>query len=246
MQKMIWGSMLLVFLQSFVILKKGNPVIHLIGDSTLAAKDADRRPETGWGEKLALFFEEGVEVKNWARNGRSSKSFLEEKRWDAVMADLQRGDYVFIQFGHNDAKTDERYADPEAYGANLTKYIEDARSKKAIPILITPIVRRRFDDAGQFYDTHGDYPEVMRKVAKKQRVPLLDLHLRSMHLLQSMGAEPSKAIFLWLEPGVHPNYPEGKQDNTHFSDKGALRMAELAVEEIRASNLKLKKQLKTP
>jgi DNA sulfur modification protein DndE len=137
--------------------------IFLIGDSTMADKILIDNPEHGWGQSLPAFFSSRVQIFNHAKNGRSTKSFITEGRWEVVTHQLQEGDYVFIQFGHNDAKKDDttRFAPPiPDYRDNLTTFIRDAREKKAIPILLTPITRRDFKD-GKFVATHGEYPKVM-------------------------------------------------------------------------------------
>ncbi|MEL6944672.1 MAG: rhamnogalacturonan acetylesterase [Bacteroidota bacterium] len=242
MEKLTYIFLILTFFSCTKFDKKKN-VIYLIGDSTMSEKSANKRPETGWGEMLGMFFREGIKIENHAKNGRSSRSFIAEKRWDVVLNELQKGDLVFIQFGHNDTKQDERFSTPETYGENLIRYITETRTKGAQPVLLTSIVRRRFDEAGQFYDTHGKYPDAVRKIAEEQKVTLIDLHRKSEKILKTMGELESKSLFLWLEKGEHPNYPEGKSDNTHFSPKGAKIMAQAAAEEIQKSNLDIKKHL---
>ena len=221
--------------------------IFLIGDSTVANKPLEDNPERGWGQMLPEFFNDDVEIHNHAKNGRSTKSFLDQGLWQAVLDSLQPGDYVMIQFGHNDQKiTDStRYADPHgAYRRNLQCFVNESRAKEAQPILITPVMRRRFDEHGQFYDTHGDYPGVVREVAAQMQVPLIDLHQSSRELLVSLDEEKTKEIFLWVEPGKYARFPDGKQDNTHFSEYGARQIAGLVVNGIMALDLKLKDHLK--
>lgn len=223
--------------------------LYLAGDSTMAEKQPEKRPETGWGEFLQGFFDEAeVRVDNRARNGRSTRTFLEEGRWQAIVDRLQAGDYVFIQFGHNDQskeKTD-RYTSPEQFGANLVRFVCDVRAKQATPVLLTPVVRRRFDADSRFYDVHGVYPDLVRRVAAEHDVPLIDLHRESEAVVRQRGAEGSKALFLHLAPGAHPNYPAGLQDDTHFSPLGAETMARLAVEGIRELGIGLAAFLRQP
>ena len=210
------------------------PRVFLIGDSTVADKPAVGSPERGWGQVFPLFLREGVVVENHAKNGRSTKSFLREGRWDSVLARLRPGDYVMIQFGHNDAKTADtnRYADAQTeYRANLQEFIRDARSRDAHPILITPVVRRRFDASGEFFDVHGDYPIVVREVGKEENVPVIDLHARSMDLLKRLGPGGSAPLFLHFGPGDFSAFPAGKQDDTHFTWRGAAQIARLVAEE---------------
>jgi len=219
--------------------------IYLAGDSTMAEKKADKRPETGWGEHLQDFLSEKVKVANHAKNGRSSKSFVTEGRWDSIMALLQPGDYVFIQFGHNDEKVkrEDRYSSPEDFYSNLCGFVDDVRSKEATPVLLTPVMRRRFDENGQFYDTHGEYPVMTRKAAVDKDVILIDMHILSEKLIVELGEEKSKELFLIAEPGVWKNYPNGRDDNTHFNDNGATEMARLAAFAIKESDLAIQKDI---
>ncbi|HXF99811.1 MAG TPA: DUF4350 domain-containing protein [Bacteroidota bacterium] len=223
------------------------PILFLVGDSTVAEKPVIGNPERGWGQFLPALFMPGTLVENHARNGRSTRSFLEESRWELVLGRLRPGDYVMIQFGHNDAKQDDpkRYAAPRgAYRENLLRFVRDVRSKRAYPILITPVCRRRFDSNGNFYDVHGEYPEVVREVGRREAVPVLDLHRRSFELFSRLGEEQTKELFLWVAPGVFSAIPGGKQDNTHFNSRGALAIARLVAEELRELRLPLAEHLK--
>lgn len=225
---------------------KDQVVIYLAGDSTMAEKTADKRPETGWGEMLEGKFLPGhIKVENHAKNGRSTRSFIEEKLWQAILDKLKKDDYVFIQFGHNDEKEGtDRYASPADYGINLKRFVTEVRAKQAHPVLLTPVMRRRFDEKGEFFDTHGAYPDVVRKVAAELKVPLIDMHLGSEKVLRKFGAEPSRKLFLQLKPGENPNYPQGVEDNTHFNQLGAEVMAGLAVAGIRELKLPIAKYLR--
>ena len=202
--------------------------IHLAGDSTMAEKLPEKRPETGWGEHLAEQFRAGtVSVDNQARNGRSTRTFIEEGRWNALLATVQPGDVVLIQFGHNDQSLDkpDRYTPPTDYTRNLARFVADVRGRHAVPVLLTPVARRRFDESGLLQPSHGEDPDLVRALALRENVALVDMERRSSALLQETGAEPSKKLFLWLAPGTEANYPEGKEDNTHFSPTGAERLA---------------------
>ena len=221
--------------------------IFLAGDSTMAAKAEDKRPETGWGERLEERFRPGaVKVENRAMNGRSTKSFIDEGRWQKIIDDLQRGDWVFIQFGHNDQKKDspERYASPEDYKKNLIRFIDEVKAKGGNPLLLTPVVRRRFEEDGRFFDTHGEYPEIVRATANEQKVQLIDLHKSSGEMVARFGPEGSKKFFLHLKPGKSENYPKGIEDDTHFSHYGAFIMATAVAGEIRSSRSELSQLLK--
>lgn len=219
--------------------------IFLIGDSTMADKSLIDNPEHGWGQLLPIFFSDKVQVLNHACNGRSTKSFITEGRWKVVVDQLEEDDYVFIEFGHNDAKKEDtsRYAPPiPDYRDNLIKFIREVREKKAIPILLTPITRRDFKE-GKLMATHGDYPKVMKEVADQEKVPLIDMFEKSKQLIQKLGDEGSKAIYL---ADVHQQqYPawHGKLDNTHFTRFGAYQMASLAVDGIKELRLPLVQQL---
>lgn len=210
--------------------------IFLAGDSTMAEKTPEARPEFGWGEMLQGWFLPGdVSVKNHAKNGRSTKSFFDEGLWDSLLSEVNPGDYVFIQFGHNDPKehSPERYAPPPVYRANLERFVSDVNARNATPVLLTPVVRRRFDENGAFYDTHGAYPDLVKEVASSTGAPLIDLHTSSKRYLIAYGAARSKELFLWLNPGESQNHPKGIEDNTHFSPQGARAMASLVMQGIK-------------
>jgi lysophospholipase L1-like esterase len=221
--------------------------VFIAGDSTAAAKQPDKRPETGWGEMLEQHFTPGkVRVDNRAMNGRSTKTFIGEGRWQSIVDDLKRGDYVFIQFGHNDESKEkgDRYTPPDDYRKNLTRFVDEVRAKGGNPVLLTPVMRRRFDKDGKFHDTHGEYPDIVRSVAKEQNVPLIDMHRMSEAVIVRYGVDHSGKLFLQLKPGENPNYPNGVDDNTHFSPLGAEEMAKLAVDGIRETKLGLRKLMK--
>jgi lysophospholipase L1-like esterase len=221
--------------------------VYLVGDSTIAKKEIRAYPETGWGMPFTYFFDSTVEVDNRAMNGRSTKSFIAENRWQLVMNDLQQGDYVFIQFGHNDeVKTKATYTTEDEFRTNLKRYVSDTRTKKALPVLITPVARRKFDSTGKIVGTHEVYSAIVRSVAKEQNVFLIDLDTKSQALLQQFGPETSKLLFNYLTPGEHPNYPEGKQDDTHFSELGARKMAQLVLAEIKTLRFDLANHVHPP
>ncbi|MEZ0484350.1 rhamnogalacturonan acetylesterase [Fibrella aquatica] len=214
--------------------------VYLIGDSTISIKQEKTYPETGWGMPFVYFFDKSVKVDNRAMNGRSTRSFIEENRWQPVADQLHEGDYVFIQFGHNDeVKTKKTYTTEADYRTNLIRFITESRAKKAIPVLLTPVARRQFNEVGAVQETHAVYSELVRAVASEYKTPLIDLDRKSQALLQSFGVENSKLLYLQLEPGEHPNYPEGKVDNTHFNELGARKIAQLVLASIRELKLEL-------
>ncbi|RZK23262.1 MAG: rhamnogalacturonan acetylesterase [Hymenobacter sp.] len=215
--------------------------LYLIGDSTMANKIRATFPETGWGMPLGTFFDTTVVVDNRAQNGRSTRTFLAENRWQPVAEALQAGDYVFIQFGHNDESENypDRYTTPAEYRKNLIKFVAETRGKKAIPVLLTPVTRRYFDASGHVKETHAVYSAATVAVAKDYQVTLVDLDKLSRELLQQLGDERSKLLFMQLAPGDHPNYPLGRADNTHFSELGARKMAQLVVNDLHAQHVAL-------
>lgn len=221
--------------------------IYLIGDSTMSTKEVAAYPETGWGMPFSLMFDTTVVVENHAKNGRSTRTFISEGRWKAVAEKLQPGDYVFMQFGHNDESKQkvDRYASPADYKKNLETFINETRVKGAKAILITPVSRRNFKD-GKAQETHSEYSPLVLEVAEAKNVPVIDLDVLSRHLLEDFGEEKSKLLFLQLEPDEHPNYPEGKNDNTHFNELGARKVAQIVLKEIRRIDAELAKRIRAP
>lgn len=242
--------------------------IFMIGDSTMANKPTkDGNPERGWGQMLPGFLTDDIAVDNHAKNGRSSKSFIDEGLWAAVLEKIQPGDYVFIQFGHNDEKPKEdRHTDPgSTFDANLERFVLETRSRGGIPVLFNSIVRRNFGDADAsavaaavnqddaFYadpnavtagtlqetapaarliDTHGAYLDSPRNVAKKLNVPFIDMNLITKDLVEGLGPEASKSLFVWVEPNTVPAIPKGRQDNTHLNIYGARTITSLTIDAI--------------
>lgn len=215
-------------------------VLRLMGDSTMADKDIScGNPERGWGQRLKSHVDTCVSVVNYAMNGCSTKSFCTRGLWDRVRTDLEEGDYLFIQFGHNDAKEDspERYA--PAFGLymdNLRMFVAYALSVGARPVLFTPVARRWFDSDGRL-DTgcHGDYPEAAAMVAEEFGIPLIDANRITGEWLASTGDEASRKYYMWVDRCTCPKYPEGKVDNTHTNVAGARRIVELLLPYITAA-----------
>ncbi|AWK06548.1 rhamnogalacturonan acetylesterase [Flavobacterium crocinum] len=223
--------------------------LYCIGDSTMAnKKDPDRNPEHGWAQVLQSFFKEDIVVINKAVNGRSTKSFINEKRWDSIYNKLKKGDYVFIEFGHNDQKIEDssRYTNPHtAYRYNLIRFIMESREKGAIPILLTSISRRNFNEKGVLVPTHGEYPLETRLVAQEYKVPFIDLEYYTELLEQSYGPENSKLLHLHFKAGENNYYDKDKADDTHLSLKGALEVAQIVVRQIKLLEDKSLAKLKT-
>lgn len=240
-------TLLAVLLLAPAAYAKEPVTLFLAGDSTMAPKQENKRPETGWGEQLQKRFDERkVRVDNHAANGRSTRTFISEGRWQTLIDKVRAGDYVLIQFGHNDESPQKvnAYTPPDDFRHNLERFIAEVRAKQATPVLLTPVMRRRFDKDGKFYDTHGEYPDLTRRVAAEQKVALIDMHRMSEKVLVKYGPEESRKLFLQLKAGENPNYPQGVEDNTHFSPQGADIMAALAVDGFREQKLGLVKFLK--
>ena len=203
--------------------------IHLMGDSTMAEKDlSDGKLERGWGMMFPNFVDDTFRVINYAQNGRSTKSFIDKGLWDMVEYALQPGDYVFIQFGHNDSKADdpERYAPAfGAYQENLRTFIRGAREKGATPILLTPVARRWFKNGKLDRNCHTDYPAAMKQVAEEMGVTLLDITTPTLDWIESIGDEASKAYFM---------ISTGKDDNTHTVASGARKVTEIVCDALKA------------
>ena len=215
--------------------------VYLIGDSTMADKRPEAFPETGWGTPFKTFFDSSVSVDNRAKNGRSTRSFISENLWQPIVDRLKEGDYVFIQFGHNDEVKSKinSYTTPADFKGNLVRFITETRNKKATPVLLTPVSRRQFDEAGKIRETHPEYSPLVVEVANETHVAFIDLDRESRELFQQFGEDDSHYLFMQLEPGEHPNYPEGRNDNTHFSEFGARKIAQLVLKDIVALHLEL-------
>ncbi|WP_035691826.1 rhamnogalacturonan acetylesterase [Flavobacterium sp. F52] len=211
--------------------------LYCIGDSTMAnKKDPDKNPEHGWAQVLQPFFKENVTVINKAVNGRSTRSFINEKRWDSIYSKLKKGDYVFIEFGHNDQKIEDsaRYTNPHtAYRYNLIRFVKESREKGAIPVLLTSISRRNFNEKGVLVPTHGDYPLETRLVAQEYKVPFIDLEYHTELLEQSYGPDKSKQLHLHFKAGENLYYDKDKADDTHLSLLGATKVAEIVIAQIK-------------
>ena len=232
--------------------------IFIIGDSTAAKKDLSTgSPERGWGMALQCYFDSAyIRVDNHAVNGRSSKSFIDEGRWDKVLSAMKPGDYVIIRFGHYDEKPAvERHTDPgSTFDYNLAKFVRETRERGGIPILMNPVVRRNFaqkplkndDDeklrnttfadgsklveGDSLIDTHGLYKVAPRDVARRMNCHFIDANQITHDLEQSLGVEGSKKLHMWYKPGEEPSLPQGRQDNTHYNIYGAQVVAKLLAE----------------
>lgn len=211
--------------------------IYWAGDSTVKENDFTTYPQTGIGQVMRLFLKKEVEIHNHAENGRSTKSFIDESRLATIYNDLREGDFLLIQFGHNDAKQEDpsRYTEPfSEYQENLERFINVARNRKAYPVLITPLCRRWFLENGKMdSNIHGDYPIAMKEVAKNLQVPLIDLYESSKVWIDEIGDEQSKNYFMNFGAGQYENYPDGLNDNTHLRYDGAVLFAKMIARGLR-------------
>ncbi len=252
--------LVIVVITLFAFKRDNTITIFMIGDSTMANKPIKNgNLERGWGMALQCYFDEGIIVDNHAVNGRSSKSFIDEGRWKVVVDKIKPGDYVFIQFGHNDEKPKaDRHTDPgSTFDDNLRKFIRETREKGGIPVLFNSVVRRNFlksapdndddealrnttgptkiqsnEEGDILVDTHGDYVVAPRNVAKEMNVPFVDANKITHDLEQGLGKEKSKKLHMWFLPGEEPSVPKGRQDNTHYSVYGAHVVARLLTDAI--------------
>ncbi|MCL4694744.1 MAG: rhamnogalacturonan acetylesterase [Candidatus Hydrogenedentes bacterium] len=220
------------------------PRLYVIGDSTAASYAEDRAPLTGWAQVLQDYLDPAcIVVDDRARSGRSSKSFMEEGAWAPIREALKPGDYVFIQFGHNDQKQNDpaRYTDPAtSYRAFLTQYVSETRDAGSIPVLLTSINRNGWNESGEFIDGMGAYPDAVRAVAREMETPLIDLHRLTRERFESIGPERTRDLFLYLEKGESPNYPDGKADGTHLCTEGAYEISGLVAGAILETGLPLR------
>ena len=251
---LILASMLMMVLTAA---RQGSTTIFIIGDSTAANKDLSKgKLERGWGMALQCYFDDNIRVDNHAVNGRSSLSFINEGRWDRVLEKMKPGDYVIIQFGHNDEKPQaDRHTDPgSTFDYNLAKFVRETREHGGIPVLMNSVVRRNFfvsapendDDeklrtqtfkdgvkmveGDSLIDTHGLYRVAPRDVAARMNVHFVDANRITHDLEQGLGTEGSKRLHMWFLPGTEPTEPKGKQDNTHYNVYGAHQVARLLAD----------------
>jgi lysophospholipase L1-like esterase len=210
--------------------------MYVIGDSTAAAYGPERFPLTGWAQVLQRYFDPNqLQVVDKAVSGRSSKSYWEEGRWDEVKGTLKKGDYVVVQFGHNDAKQKDpkRFTDPETtYKQYLNRYVDDIQAAGAIPILATSINRNVWKEDGTLEHTLGEYPVVVRALARERSVFLVDMTRLTRMLFEKLGPEKTTKLFMNLEPGQYEHYPEGRSDNTHLTMQGAESISKVFIDDL--------------
>jgi len=228
-----WLTISLIASTAFLPLAQAenNCRLQLAGDSTMQITSPERHPDFGWGMALADAAKPGTKVFNFAKGGRSTRTFIEEQRWEELINNTRDGDWVLIQFGHNDASYSkrERYTAPVDFEANLRRMVQDVREVGARPILLTPVVRRHFDDEGKLRDMHGIYPSLVRDVALDMKVHLIDLFELSSEAIVELGVLNSIDLFVHIGPGVHPCCAEGRLDNTHFTRKGSQWASQIVI-----------------
>jgi lysophospholipase L1-like esterase len=215
--------------------------IYLAGDSTVV--DQDIEPWTAWGQVLPRFLRPGVVIANHAESGETTRSFVNEERLAKIMSLIQPGDYLFIQFGHNDSNTKRNPVPIDEYKKLLEEYISQARSKGATPVLVTPMNRRTFDAAGKITNSLSPYPEAVREVAVRQHTPLIDLNAMSKTLFDTMGPKGTLMAFMYYSSNSFPNQPDAINDSTHFNEYGAYELAQCVALGIRNAKLPLRRFL---
>ncbi|POH61092.1 G-D-S-L family lipolytic protein [Arthrobacter glacialis] len=218
------------------------PTVWVTGDSTVQSYTSDYAPQAGWGQMLPRYLSEDVTVENKAIGGRSSKNFISQGRLDEVLRGIRPGDYLFVQFGHNDNSkgVDDRYAAPADYAEYLRTYVDGARQRGATPIIVTPVSRRSFDAAtGKFNVSFPDYVAAASGLASQSKTALVDLSALSKTYLDSIGPEAALSVFLHVPAGVYPSRPSGTADDTHFQEYGAIAMARLVATGISALDMPL-------
>lgn len=212
--------------------------IIILGDSTASIKEDSKRPETGWGEKLHLFLDKDINIINLAVNGRSTRSFINEDRFKEALTKVNKGDYVFIQFGHNDEKKDERFTSHYGtYQLNLIYMIDEVINHGGIPVIFSSITRRKYLSNHRISRyTVGLYPHVAKRVAHRKNVLFIDMFNNSRNILSYLGDNLSKKLFMILKENEHINYPLGLNDHTHLNEYGATVIASLVAEKLTKFN----------
>lgn len=218
------------------------PTVYLAGDSTVV--DQDKEPWAAWGQFLPVFFNGKIAIANEAESGETIASFTSERRFDKIFNTLRAGDYLLMQFGHNDQKPGGGFVPIAEYKDLLRRYIRQASERGAHAILVTAMNRRDFTPEGKIRMTLGDYPEAMREAAREQKVPLIDLNAMSKTLYEAMGPEGTLKAFVHYPANTFPDQPKELADNMHFNSYGALELAKCVVESMRGQHLSLAKFLR--
>ncbi len=212
--------------------------VYLAGNSTVVNQGEE--PWASWGQMITRFFKPGVSIANHAESGLALASFRSQNRLDKVLSLIKPGDYLFIEFGHNDQKMTGPNDGPwKSYSDNLRHFIREARNKQAIPVVVTPTARRRFDEHGKLINTLDDFPAAGIKVAQEERVALIDLNAMTTILYETLGVEGSKNAFVHYPANTFPGQAQALADNTHFNAYGAYLIAKCVIQGIRENELNL-------
>lgn len=220
------------------------PTVFLCGNSTVV--DQDNEPWASWGQMIPRFFSDSICFANYAESGESANTFIGAGRLKKALSQMKAGDYVFMEFGHNDQK--QKGPGKGAYYSFMTSlktFIDEARARGANPVLVTPTQRRSFDENGKIKDTHENYPEAMRWLAAKENVPLIDLNEMTRTLYEAMGADESKHAFVHYPAGTYPGQDRALADNTHFNPYGAYEISKCIIEGIKKAGLPIVKFLRS-
>lgn len=219
------------------------PTIFLCGDSTVV--DQDNEPWASWGQMITRFFDAGVSFANYAESGECANTFIAAGRLKKALTQMKEGDYIFMEFSHNDQK--QRGPGKGAFYSFMTSlktFIDEAHARGAHPVLVTPTQRRSFDEKGKIRDTHADFPDAIRWLAAKENIPLIDLHQMTRTLYEAMGVEPSKKAFVHYPAGSYPNQTRPMADNTHFNPYGAYQIAKCIIEGMKKIDLPILEHLR--
>lgn len=220
------------------------PVVYLCGNSTVV--DQDNEPWASWGQMIPRFFDERICFANFAESGEAANSFIAARRLKKILTEIKPGDYLMVEFGHNDQKQKgEGKGAYLSFWNSLEQFVDSARAHGATPVLITPTQRRRFDEYGKIQDTHEDYPQAMRDLAKAKKVPLIDLNEMTRTLYEAWGEEASKRAFVHYPANTFPDQPKALADNTHFNPYGAYEIAKCVIEGMKALQLPLIEYLRS-
>ena len=214
------------------------PTVWLCGNSTVV--DQDNEPWASWGQMIPRWFDDRVCFANYAESGETASTFIAANRLKKILSLMKSGDYIFIEFGHNDQK--QKFAGAGAYynfATCLKTFVDEARKRGAVPVFVTPTQRRSFDSNGKIQETHADYPDAMRWVAKREGVQLIELHDMTRTFYEAMGVEPSKQAFVHYPAGTYPGQTTAFADNTHFNPYGAYEISKMVVEGMKQLNLPL-------
>lgn len=219
------------------------PTVYLCGNSTVV--DNDNEPWASWGQMITRFFTDKVCIANHAESGLSANTFVGGRRLEKIVSQMKRGDYVLVEFGHNDQK--QKGPGKGAYYSfsyYIKQFIDEARLKGAKPILVTPTRRRQFDKNGKIKDTHADYPAAIRDIAARENIPVIDLQEMTKVLCEAMSEEESKRLYVHYPANTFPGQTQEFKDNTHFSTYGAYEVAKCVIEGMKKAGLPITKELR--